>query len=181
MNSVVHLRLFTKGLHMTMRAIVILTCCLGLSAQELRPSRYLDGYEKLTSGARDHVEFGIYAKNEAKIGAKNELFIEFYNRNEQDVKLSYRVIDGDLNDAASPIRIAFVAKGGFWPNGLVKPLKGEFKEPKVKIEQVELGVLEQEYEVQMDESGNQSEVLRSKFKSLAQIEIDRKNKGSDQK
>jgi hypothetical protein len=144
---------------------LIMAFSVPLVSQEVNLNEWNKDYEKAAVGAREDIQYSIYRK----IGESGKVYLEFQNRKNKDVKVSFKIV-GKGMDRGTPIQMTgFIKAHGIWPNGFERGVKCMQKEPVIEIQEVITGVVEEEQVIEMDSDGKQIEKYKYKFKSDADI------------
>ncbi len=149
--------------------IKYLTLSLVLSAslwaQETNLNEWNKDYEKVAVGARDDIQYSIYKK----IGESGRVYLEFQNRKNKDVKVSFKIVGKGIDRGIPVPATGFIKANGVWPNGYGRGIPCTHTEPEIEIQEVVTGVVEEEQIFEIDSDGKKIEKYKYKFKSDADI------------
>ncbi len=144
---------------------LIIVLSVAILAQEVNLNEWSKDFEKVTVGAREDIQYSIYRK----IGESGKIYLEFKNRKNKDVKVTFKIVGKGI-DRGTPIQITgFIKANGFWPNRNDRGINCVQADPVIEIQEVITGVVDEEQIVETDSDGKQSEKFKYKFKSDADI------------
>ena len=146
---------------------------LPVMAQEIKLNEWTKEYVKEMVGAREDIQYSIYKK----VGESDKIYLEFQNRKNKDVKVSFKIVNKGIDRGAPIQMVGFIKANGIWPHGYDRAVKCNHMEPDIEIKEIITGEVEEEQVIEIDSDGKQSEKYKYKFKSDLDILKD-KNKNT---
>ncbi len=114
---------------------------------------------ELDSGASKGIVYSI-----TRLTAEpDKIRIQLYNRGTQDIRLKYSIIPGAGDPIGDLQKTSIIRKESTWPiigSGVVRCV---FKKPGIRIDEIELGVIEEEEGYYYDAEGNETRSVVFKF------------------
>ena len=123
---------------------------LGLMAQETNLNQWDRDFVKLTTGAREGVQFSLYRKE----GEADFVYVELINRRNCDIKVNFELLESVPSIDGKPISlVAYISANSVWSNGEERKVRCSIWNPTVTIRTVTEGSLVQSEEVETDSTG----------------------------
>ncbi len=123
---------------------------LSVTAQEANLNRWERDFVKLTTGARDDVQYNLYRRE----GEKDFVYVELLNRRGCDVKVIFELQASASAIDGKPLTLtAFISAQGVWSNGEQRKIPCSAWNPTMSIRSVTDGFLEQSEETETDSTG----------------------------
>ena len=123
---------------------------LSVAAQEANLNRWERDFVKLTTGARDDVQYNLYRNEEEK----DFIYVELINRRCCDVKVIFELHASALAIDGKPLTLtAYISAQGVWSNGDQPRFPCSAWNPTLSIRSVTDGFLEQSEEIETDSTG----------------------------
>ncbi len=135
---------------------------LGLIAQETNLNQWDRDFVKLTTGAREGVQFSLYRKD----GEKDFVYIELINRRNCDIKVNFELLETIRSIDGKPISmVAYISANSVWPNGDERKISCSIWNPTITIRTVTEGFLVQSEEIETDSTGKVTTRQAVQFKA----------------
>lgn len=146
---------------------------LGLMAQETNLNQWDRDFVKLTTGARDDVQFSLYRKG-GKEEEKDFVYVELINRRNCDIKVNFELLESVPSIDGKPISlVAYISANSVWSNGDERKVRCSIWNPTVTIRMVTEGFLIQSEEVETDSTGKVTTRQAVQFKTKAENPVRR--------
>ena len=118
------------------------------AAQEANLNRWEHDFVKLTTGARDDVQYNVYRKEDEQ----DFIYVELINRRGCDVKVIFEIQASGVD--GKPLTLtAFISAQSVWSNGDQRKISCSAWNPTFGIRSVTDGFLEQSEETETDSTG----------------------------
>jgi hypothetical protein len=143
---------------------------LGLMAQDTNLNQWDRDFVKLTTGARENVQFSLYRKE----GEKDFVYIELVNRRNCDVKVNFDLLESIPSVDGKPISmVAYISANSVWANGEERKVRCSIWNPTVTIRMVTEGFLTESEEIETDSTGKVTTRKAVQFKTNAENQLRR--------
>ncbi len=143
---------------------------LSLMAQETNLNQWDRDFVKLTTGAREDVQFSLYRKD----GEKDFVYVELINRRNCDIKVNFELLESVSSIDGKPISlVAYISANSVWSNGDQRKVRCSIWNPTVTIRMVTEGFLVQSEEVETDSTGKVTTRQAVQFKTKTENPVRR--------